>query len=741
MTIFCAGGSGDLRKSTDYGATWYSVLANYGIDGESMAFDPVHPDTMYAGEFTGETFKSVNKGETWTHMSTASTVLCAFNVRPDSSNILYAGTSSGTISKSTNGGVSWRIVKHSVSGIGFQEVPKISISPSAPLIAYATINGNPDSSLGIWKTTNGGETWIQTGAPRIPLWAMDIDMLNPNIVYAGTFLDGSTVVYQTTDGGISWVPISQGFSPRGYVWSLKVHPMDPSVVWASVTNDVFGFGGIYRLSTSTGGIQGAVLNSVTMDTVKNGFAVNTSTGDSVVLSDGGGVFRFNYYEDDSTTSPVVHLQAYPYSHNDVQLSFIPDSLFGQNILLDELAKKSITGTVKDSAQQVPRKAIVHLYANSSVGSYEYAESTDVSGNFHIDNLYVSSPPEVSYDKLTVVPEFPYAQISSSVLLTTAGLSFNFLLSPADVLVAGATDSGAYASYYQTALESLQISFSTWDNKRQGVPPLSAVNQFKKKTVIYYTGNLTTPLPPQDIDSLIACLHSGCNLFLTGQDIAEQNNSAALFTSELYVGFGSNSPVTFTSGLAGDLFDGIAFFTSQGGANNQTSRDILAPLLPRVIPVMGYGFGDLGTAAVRIDSVGSGGKAIVMGFGFEAISMPEDRKKVMRNIIGYFDGSIIVTDVKGKHESGSIPKEYALGQNYPNPFNPTTNFGFQIVNFGFVSLKVYDVLGREVAVVVNEELQPGVYTRTWDAGNAAGGVYYYRFNAGTYSQTRKMLLIK
>ena len=93
--------------------------------------------------------------------------------------------------------------------------------------------------------------------------------------------------------------------------------------------------------------------------------------------------------------------------------------------------------------------------------------------------------------------------------------------------------------------------------------------------------------------------------------------------------------------------------------------------------------------------------------------------------------------------------YELSQNYPNPFNPTTNFELRIANFGFVSLKVYDILGGEVATLVNEVKQPGEYTVQWNAEGIASGVYYYRLvakpissgQAGDYLETRKLLLIK
>src|SRR5207302_260796 len=66
--------------------------------------------------------------------------------------------------------------------------------------------------------------------------------------------------------------------------------------------------------------------------------------------------------------------------------------------------------------------------------------------------------------------------------------------------------------------------------------------------------------------------------------------------------------------------------------------------------------------------------------------------------------------------GEFPVATVLMQNYPNPFNPTTDFGFRIADFGLVSLRVFDVLGREVATIVNENKQPGTYTISWDAGN-------------------------
>ena len=89
----------------------------------------------------------------------------------------------------------------------------------------------------------------------------------------------------------------------------------------------------------------------------------------------------------------------------------------------------------------------------------------------------------------------------------------------------------------------------------------------------------------------------------------------------------------------------------------------------------------------------------------------------------------------------VPDYYALEQNYPNPFNQMTNIKYQITDKGKVSLRVYDVSGREVATLVNEELGAGTYQVRFDAGSLASGVYFYRLQSGDFVETRKLILLK
>jgi hypothetical protein len=98
----------------------------------------------------------------------------------------------------------------------------------------------------------------------------------------------------------------------------------------------------------------------------------------------------------------------------------------------------------------------------------------------------------------------------------------------------------------------------------------------------------------------------------------------------------------------------------------------------------------------------------------------------------------VTSVESVKET---PAEFSLQQNFPNPFNPTTTIRFKIQGSVRVALSVFDVLGRHVATLVNETKPPGTYTVTFNADNLAGGVYYYRLSAGTFTQTKQMVLLR
>jgi photosystem II stability/assembly factor-like uncharacterized protein len=114
------------------------------------------------------------------------------------------------------------------------------------------------------------------------------------------------------------------------------------------------------------------------------------------------------------------------------------------------------------------------------------------------------------------------------------------------------------------------------------------------------------------------------------------------------------------------------------------------------------------------------------------------------------GRLLVDPSTSVKQTDEVVQNFGLEQNYPNPFNPKTNIkfqipstrlGFGISDVGLVSLRVYDMLGREVATLVNENLQPGSYEVTFDARGLASGAYFYRLRTGEFTQTKRLLLLR
>jgi VWFA-related protein len=203
--------------------------------------------------------------------------------------------------------------------------------------------------------------------------------------------------------------------------------------------------------------------------------------------------------------------------------------------------------------------------------------------------------------------------------------------------------------------------------------------------------------------------------------------------------------------------GISFALATGASEKFIAVDSTASLFGTALMVS-KAADDLGIVDIGITSTsGSGftgtGKLLTI-----ELELPDNAAtSVSYNIsnISAVDARGNTVSISGKTYRGgvsetgqgsSIPTEYGLHQNYPNPFNPTTNFEFQVPSLAFVRLSVFDMLGREVARLVEGERAPGRYIARWDASSMSSGVYYYRMTAteksgNTFTQTRRMALIK
>ena len=146
---------------------------------------------------------------------------------------------------------------------------------------------------------------------------------------------------------------------------------------------------------------------------------------------------------------------------------------------------------------------------------------------------------------------------------------------------------------------------------------------------------------------------------------------------------------------------------------------------------GMGFVSLGTNGVLMD--GSVGQTFA----------GETRYGNTQALIGFMAGHKTAGPAVSVPEGPAVPAAFSLHQNFPNPFNPTTTIAYAVGGTGscWVRLGVYDLLGREVAVLVNEKKDPGTFVATLHAGGLASGVYFYRIQAGSFVETKKLVVLR
>lgn len=229
---------------------------------------------------------------------------------------------------------------------------------------------------------------------------------------------------------------------------------------------------------------------------------------------------------------------------------------------------------------------------------------------------------------------------------------------------------------------------------------------------------------------------------------DQNVTYTLLRAAEYIKDNRIPPIGFTS--AHNSYDSIGIYGNavsdpnfnKDGGNEGTGMDIVTYKIPgeqnKTYRV---------TAEVCYQSVKPEMVDHLKGISEPDITRFVDMYDAIANVPFIMEG-VIFDIVTGVETEPGLVTEFKLGQNYPNPFNPTTNIGFRIAEFGFVSLKVFDVLGNLVATLVNEELAAGKYEIEFPASGHSGevqnlpsGIYYYKLDAGEYSETRKMVFIK
>ena len=132
------------------------------------------------------------------------------------------------------------------------------------------------------------------------------------------------------------------------------------------------------------------------------------------------------------------------------------------------------------------------------------------------------------------------------------------------------------------------------------------------------------------------------------------------------------------------------------------------------------------------------RIVYLGIGFEQISDEATRDTIMARTINWITENVVVGGVE---DNNSMPHSYSLDQNYPNPFNPSTIITYSVSQESPVTIKVFDLIGQEIAVLVDEVKEPGFYYVTFDALHLSSGVYIYQMRAGNFTSVKKMSILK
>jgi len=512
-------------------------------------------------------------------------------------------------------------------------------------------------------------------------------------------------------------------------------------------------------------IYGALPDPLPGDGATCGYVGGALTGES------DGTFEFAALD----SSFTVTFFRYGYYPDTITVSFSGIDTVAVDVELNPTPLGDIGGTLTDAGTQEGISGAIVLMQNGA--PFDTAYTDGLTGEFSFIGVPYSLPPYLVYTGIEILADIPYPQFTAVDTLLEVGPgpvpSLDLTLLPADVFLVDDDEGEGYEAYFKDEIASTGRTYHHFDVEGEGESAALHLKQFPLATkVVWFTGDAATnTLTLAEQDSLAAFLDRGGRFLLTGQNIAEELDAAGSEFLENYLGVshGGNVSYFMGRGVQGNPVTGYLgnFVTAgSGGANNQTSRDLLVGANGDTIPnppaaeFIHYvaSPADLtprGTAAVYVEGAGSS-KALLMGFGFEAISESGDttrasREETMLAILNWFDGITGIGDDR-PGERIQLPRAFALGQNYPNPFNPRTTIRFAIPEKPSretrerVVLKVYNLRGQVVNILIDEDLSPGYYTANWDGrdqkGNIApSGIYLYHLKWGGRSITRKMVVLK
>ena len=667
--------------------------------------------TGYASTFGCSLMKTTDAGLTWQHYPTGDSrsLSCCFFINENTG---FIGGDKLKFKKTTDGCKTWSDIQ---TGIGnqFLWIGKIK---------FIDHNTGYFSAGSIYKTTNAGINWSY-----LSTYAYDFQFFDANTGYV-VGSDGiyNSYIRKTTNGGNTW----QTQYSQGSASNYKIQFFDANTGYACMQN---------LLKTTNGGVNWILITNIvppnnnyinTMD------FINASTGfllggnNFIARTTNGGTTW-----DTSTINSQYYLTRIKFSNsnNGIVSGYYGTLYKTSNSGLNWINLSSgFTGyTNLISGIQFVNESTGYI-----TGGYKlFGKTTDGGNNWN--KLYFSGELE---------------QIGGLYFFNSAtGFVFgnaNYVLKTSN---SGANWTATYVSANNIVLMSVKFNgpntgFTTATDGKVFRTTNGGLSWYKVADI--YNPSFTD-VSFADANTVFVCGSEYGSPILKSTNLGQNWESYNTNVNGLWGILFVNNLTGFCAGSNGSIFK-----TTNCGANWFTQVSGTTNVLGKIF------FTNLNTGYI----ISSEGEVIkTTNSGNNWIRLPNITNAVLRSL--YFinnetgfivgdAGCILKTTTGGvpigiQTKSKKVPVYFSLSQNYPNPFNPSTNIKFQIAKLSGVKLIIYDVLGREITTLINEQLKPGTYETEWDGSNYSSGVYFYKLvvsgaealKTADYTETRKMVLIK
>ncbi len=734
--VYAAAAGGGLWKSTDGGATWSPLTDNFPrLSSGSVAIDPNNASTIYYG--TGE---------------------LNFNIDG------YPGAG---FFKSTDAGASWSQMIFPVGGALYY-TGKIIVAPNSTVFATGLYD--------VYKSTDAGQTWTELYLADGAVDDIVVDPTNSNVIYAsyGSTWSGDSSsygVHKSTDGGASWKWLTAGLPPASQLSriSLAVAPSNNQVLYAAIngnkpnssttdTNRVYTStnGGaswtlLPSVSTSSdfGGNQGWYNNVIAVDptnpsTVYVGgidFWKSTNAGTTWTnLTNGYGSYTGkNIHVDQHAIAFAGGSGSIFYIGNDGGVWMTTNgaaSFTNCNINLETIQFYAIGADQNNSGTTVG-------------GTQDNGTESDVQPSAAWNEIYGGDGGYVLVDPKNsniIYTEYVNGQIFKS---TDGGNNFH-------EITTGIGEEGYWLTPYVMDPQNdnlLYTGTSKVYKSTNGGTSWSAISSNLKSSSALLTTMAISPVEGNVIYAGISGYRGAADtafLFVSKNSGSSWNE----ITNNLPKG------TNFARVTADPTKKGVAYLAVLVGASNQVLRTTDYGNTWTGIASTSNGFDSVPTKVISVDSsdayiyagsywgvyrsTDNGASWSKFGTGLPnaivddiAIQYSTHNLRVATHGRGAWQVDLLT----GIASPSKTPETFVANQNYPNPFNPSTVISYQLSINSFTTLKVYDVLGREVATLVNERQNAGSHSIVFDGSNLPSGVYFYRLIAGNFIETKKMTLIK